>query len=293
MAKKVDKQASASLDVIELRMARMGLCVLGRTPMIMNRFDQKAQRELLLPSLPKNTAERASTLKHDPVAEYRGAIYKNRNLKEPAAIHLPLNAFAKAIASAAVDIPGATRAQIERLTTVTTVNINLFGLPRLFTTMVRNSDPRRTPDMRTRAIFPEWACEIEVEFVANLIKERSIANLLAAAGAIIGIGDWRPQKGGSYGKFAVVAHGDKHYAEIVKRQGRVAQVAAIETPVCFDEDTESLLAWFKVEVERRQMAVPSDGPVKGNGKRRIAKRVPLLPEGIDVHVEDAEGNLIG
>jgi hypothetical protein len=288
MAKKND-QDSGPLDVIELVMKRLELSALGYTPMIMNRFDFKAQQQLLLPSPKKNAAERATTLKHDPVAEFRGAIYKNRNPKEPAAIHLPVNAFAKAIAAAAIDIPGATRSQIERLTSVTTVNINLFGVPRLFTTMVRNSDPRRTPDMRTRAIFPEWACTITIQYVANLIKDRSIANLMAAAGGIIGIGDWRPQKGGSYGKFEVVSPENKLFKEICKKQGRVAQLAAMETPVCFDEDTESLLAWFTHEVKRRQMHVPSDGPRKrGNSKER-----PLLPPNINVHVEDARGNLVG
>jgi hypothetical protein len=127
--------------------------------------------------------------------------------------------------------------------------------------MVRSSDMARTPDVRTRAIFPEWACTIEVSFVSSLIKERQVINLLAAAGIIVGIGDGRPQKGMSYGKFRVADDRDEEFIRIVKKkktQGRAAQIKAIADADTYDAETEELLTWFQQEVKNREKVVPSD-----------------------------------
>lgn len=258
MAIKKSTKETTTIDIMELRMGRVKACILGNTPMIMHRFSQKAWHELLLPKAKANRAEREENLKHDPIGEFRGALYMNRNEREPAAIHVPAGSFQAALASAALDLPGASKSQIKRLTTVTSVQVNLFGTPRMAMHMVRSSDMARTPDVRTRPIFDEWACGVEIEFVESLIKAGQVINLLNAAGTIVGIGDWRPQKGGSFGKFKVVDENNKDYARIVKNQGRVAQLEAIRNPVAYDADTEELRAWFESEVKTREKVVPSD-----------------------------------
>jgi hypothetical protein len=122
--------------------------------------------------------------------------------------------------------------------------------------MVRSSDMARTPDVRTRAYLPEWACSVEVEFVSSLIGETQIVNLLGAAGVITGLGDYRPQKGGNFGKFEVVAADDKRYLKVLK-QSRGPQEAALDHPSFYDDDTAELYQWFCDEVARREKVVPS------------------------------------
>lgn len=278
------KKVEATIEIAEMKMGQIRFHLIGTTPMIMHRFSSKAVGELLLPSPKKNAAERATTLKHDPVAEFRETIYRNRDPKTPAAIHVPTNAFSAAIANAALDVPGATKSQLMRLTSVTDTHIDLFGLPRLFMSMVRSSDMARTPDVRTRAIFPRWACSITVSYVASLLKENQIANLLATAGLIIGIGDWRSQKGGSYGAFKLVKEDDKEYLDILKKEGRKAQIQAMEHPVCFDSDSEELLAWFHAEIKRRER----DNEVTSSGVRTPlskARRLPPKKNGNALHAE--------
>src|SRR5512143_189242 len=255
MAKK--KEVSMDALEMEMRMGQLFCHIVGTSPMIMHRFSAKAQRELLMPSPKKNRAEKETSLKHDPVAEYRDSIYMNRDPSTPAAIHIPSNAFSAALANAALDVPGATKSQLMRLTTVADTHIDLFGCPKLFMAMTRSSDMGRTPDVRTRAIFPRWACKVTINYVASLLKERQIANLLATAGLIIGIGDWRSQKGGSYGGFRLAGKDDPEFLDIVKNEGRKAQLEAIKNPVCYDADTEELMAWFEAELAKRERAVPS------------------------------------
>ena len=251
MAKKTDD----TITIIEIKRNRATFNVLGSTPLLMNRFSQKAKQQLLSPPLRKNAAEKATTLKHDPVAEFRSSVYLNRDLDRPTRIHAPAEWFKGALCNAAIDIPGCAKAKLERLVQVASPQIDLYGVPRLHFGMVRNSDMNRTPDVRTRACFEEWAARIQIDFVSTIIKEKDLTHLFAAAGSIVGCGDWRPQKGGTFGQFKIVSDNDEDFHRIQQKQGSEAQSEALATPVCFDADTEELLAWFFEEIEGRDVSV--------------------------------------
>jgi hypothetical protein len=244
MRTKTVSKTDGSAEVMALKTAQLHFCVLGSSPLIMNRMSEKARQELLLPAAKKNHAERAASLKHDPIAEFRGAIYRTQGDNHPTRVVMPGNAFGQALASAAIDIPGAVKAQITRLTEVTDINVNVYGLPRLYMAVVRQSDINRTPDIRTRAIFPEWAVQLSVRFVKDLLTERTVANLLAASGILIGIGDNRRQKGGLYGKYELVDADNKAFQVLIKNAGRKAQDEAIAQAIPFDADSEELFSWF-------------------------------------------------
>lgn len=253
------KQDNPLIEIAEMKIGHLKAHLLGTTPLIMHRADQKVLQELALPSEKKNRAGLASTLKHDLIGEYRGSIYINRDHHNaPTAIHFPSNAFSKTIADAALDIPGVAKAQIQRLASCATVNVAVYGIPRVFICMVRLSDAKRTPDIRSRALFTEWCCTISIKFSSTLLKEGQIANLLSAAGQICGIGDWRPQRGGSYGQWSLVNEDNADLRQLMKHCGKKAQIEAIKRPVCADEDSEMLLDWYEKECKRREIVIPSD-----------------------------------
>ena len=252
------------IDITPVRMASIKCHLVGTSPLIMHRFPKKAWEQLLFPKGRANAAEKADNLKHDPLMEFRESVYRNRDQRQAAAIHLPSGAFTKAIASAALDLPGATKAQILRLVSVKSTQINLYGVPQMYMAMTRSSDIARTPDVRTRAIFPEWACEVDIGFVETLVKQNQVVNLFAAAGVIVGLGDWRPQKGGTHGRFDIVDPSSSDYQRIIRGMGRGAQLDALENPGAYDVDTDELYTWFLDEAERREKVVPStDGVRKG------------------------------
>jgi len=240
----------------EIKTRRVIAHIVGTSPLIMHRFAFKAWQELLCPSPRKNAAERAQTLKHNPLEEYRGCFYRNRNPNAPALFHLPNGMPHQSIAAAALDIPGTTRAAMERWTQVVDINIDLYGVPQLFMAMVRNSDMNRTPDVRTRPIFPRWACKLEIEYKQNPLTDQNVLNLIAAAGLIVGFGDWRPQKGGPYGKYRLAEARDTEFLDIVKREARAPQQAAYDQPAYYDDDTADLMLWFTEEMARRRQDDP-------------------------------------
>lgn len=251
-AKKNTPDSEVITEVLKVSAGHVNISILGTSPLVLNRMSEKAKHELLMPKGRKNAAERATSLKHIPIEEYRASAYQ---LKEgPALLALLATAFKGALRSAALDMPGMKKAQIGRLTYVEGDMVGVYGLPKLFMAIVRSADMNKTPDVRTRAILPEWACQLRVTYVEPLIRLNAVLNLLAAAGITIGVGDGRPEKGAmSYGQFKIVTPDDPAFKRILKEGARKAQEAALKSPTCYDDETTELLSWFDTERAHRQM----------------------------------------
>ena len=249
-------ETSSEIQVIEVVKGQIDFCILGTSPLIMNRMSQKVWHELLAPKGKKNAAEKASSLKHDPIQEFRNSPYIIENKAAPSLLGILPTAFKGAMLTAALDMPGTKRTQMGRLLTVDWDMQPVYGVPRVFMSITRSADMNKTPDVRTRAILPEWACKLTVTFNKPILREQSVANLLAAAGMQSGVGDWRQEKGsGSFGAFKLVSNDDKDFLRIVKTMGRTAQQEALDNPIAYNAETEEMLAWFDVEIKRRGFKV--------------------------------------
>lgn len=255
MATKKTADAGGEISIAEIVEGEMHFCILGTSPLICNRMAQKAWFELLAPRK-KTAADKASNLKHDPIEEFRASPYRMADPDAPTALALLPTMFKKGMGTAALDTPGAKKAQIGRLVSVQWDAMPVWGVPRVFMAITRSADMNRTPDVRTRAILPEWACRLTVRFQKPILREQSVANLLASAGRLSGVGDWRQEKGsGSYGAFRLVSEGDPDFVRITSTQGRAAQQHALDNPEPYDDETSEMLAWFNVEMNRRGFKV--------------------------------------
>ena len=78
--------------------------------------------------------------------------------------------------------------------------IEELGRSAQFTVPVR---VQRQAVLRTRAKFDTWACEFTIEADDELVDERQLRNWIEIAGARLGLGDWRPEKSGTYGRFTL------------------------------------------------------------------------------------------
>lgn len=244
----------AEISITALKEGEMHFCILGTSPLIFNRLAEKARRELLLP-YKKTAADKAGSMKHDPIAEFRATPYRMRDPKSPTALAVLPTMFKQAMGTAALRTPGAKKTEIEQLVRVDWENIPVYGVPKVFCAITRSADMNRTPDVRTRAILPEWACHFTVRFEKPILREQVIADLLSTAGRVAGICDWRQEKGsGSFGGFTLVSENDANFTRILKL-GRAVQEDALDNPEAYDEETEELLAWFDVETKRRGFKV--------------------------------------
>ena len=248
------KQTDSTIQILEITQGELNVCIIGESPLIYNRMTNKGAQELLLPKGKKTAAEKAVSIKHDVIKEYRDSPYVNK-YDGQTRLQLPSVMFKKAMMVAALDLPGAKKAQIGRLVYVTSDRIDVFGTPQMLMAITRSADINRTPDVRTRAIVPRWACALTVKFTKPMLNEQSVANCLAAGGVTAGIGDWRVEKGsGSYGRYRLCSADDPEFVALMS-EGREAQDAALENPTPYDDQTADLYAWYTVEANRRGFKV--------------------------------------
>jgi hypothetical protein len=83
--------------------------------------------------------------------------------------------------------------------------VNLKGRPlKEYTIDRRGVVVQRNRILRCRPCWPEWQLVVELEVDVSLITSRSIlVEVLTLAGRFPGLGDFRPEKGGAFGRFVV------------------------------------------------------------------------------------------
>jgi len=248
----VKKAEAGTLHIDALKQGRVTLRMIGTTPLYFNAMSAKAKRTLLIGGGKKTAAEKRE-LKHDPEQEFRDSVY--RQPSGPTLLGFPAPGVKGAMATAALETPGVTKTSVQRLIFLPQQRINVWGKPLLKMDVVRSADMARTPDVRTRAFLPRWCAEVDIAFVQPTLSVHSVVSLLANAGVIVGIGDFRQEKGrGSYGTFAVAGDdmGDwSDYWSEVTAEGREVQEAAMAAPEFADEETADLMAMLDDERLKR------------------------------------------
>jgi len=57
--------------------------------------------------------------------------------------------------------------------------------------------------LRTRPLFEEWSCELTVMYDDSVMNKSSLIQAAVDAGRLVGLCDWRMEKGGQFGRFSV------------------------------------------------------------------------------------------
>jgi len=244
------KKEATELHIDRLKQGRLTLRMVGTTPMYFNAMSAKAKRDLLLGGAKKTKAER-SLIKHHPEQEFRDSMY--RKADGETMLCFPAPGVKGAMATAALETAGITKTSVQRLIFLPETHVRIWGTPYLKMDIVRSADMNKTPDVRTRAYLPRWCAEVDIAYVQPTLNAHSIVSLLTNAGAIVGLGDFRQEKGkGSFGCFSVMGGEDTSPLwEELMSEGREAQEFAYDNPVAADPETEELLEFYREEVIRR------------------------------------------
>lgn len=192
-AKKKESTTVIELPKMDIRTITIGLR--GDSPLISHAWSSKAKKEMLDKQMKK--AKGAKEAK-DPERDYYESLY-----------HLPDGGYgfpAVAFKSAAVDacsqVDGITKVFARGAFHIVGDMVRIEGDPTMREDMVRIA--MGTADIRFRGEFKQWACEITVRYNAAAISAEQIVNLFNTAGFSVGVGEWRPQRDGSFGMFHVV-----------------------------------------------------------------------------------------
>jgi hypothetical protein len=242
---------TSTIEIDQLSQGSLTVCIVGISPMYYHSMSEHARQTLLLPEATsrKSKADRAKAYKHDPMREFRDSMYYSYLGMGPTHLAAPTTMIKAAMMSAAIRMPNVTKTEIAQLVWVKGSQMPVWGVPRLKMDMVRSADMNRTPDIRTRAFVTEWAAQLTIQFLQPNLTATSVINLLAAAGLLCGIGDFRQEKGkGSFGQFRVCDPTDEDFLRLQAEAGKDAQIDAIANPVCDDIETEKLLLWYDAQV---------------------------------------------
>jgi len=245
------QEAGGEIIIEQMQVGNAAVWIKGLSPLIYNAMSAKVKEGMLTGSTRKSSAEKAASLRHYPLEEYRESVYR-RDDDGPTRLVFPAVAFKSAAVSAIRHIPnsGTNMTAMRQLMWVVGDQVDVYGVPQLHMAVTKQAGMTGAPDMRTRAILPEWCCCVTLRFVMPILNETTLARLLDAAGLVIGVGDFRQEKGkGNYGQFQISSNHD--CASIIKAGGRVAQDKALESPTYYDRETEELMAAYTAERKRR------------------------------------------
>lgn len=169
----------------------------GISPLIVHNFDQKITLEMEAKQQGKAKTEKYKI--RVPEDDFEGAKHKSPIGFEG----FPAGGFKKAFIRGAkmtgLVMKDAQMAFFVKADCEETQLVKINGDCRMRTDMVRVG--MGSADIRYRPEYLNWNATIKVEFNEGLISVEQILQCVKAAGYGCGIGDWRPEKGGGYGRF--------------------------------------------------------------------------------------------
>jgi len=192
MAKKSKNETEITIARPNIVTVNVG--IVGSSPLIVHKWSEKAKQEMLAKQTKK--AKGAKEAK-DPEQQYRDSLY----IREDGEYGFPAGGIKKAAVRGGkyldqqmTFLRGAFHVMGEM--------IPIDGEPRMREDMVR-VDGGKTADIRYRPEFSKWESTVPVELNASVLSVEQLANLFYIGGFAVGIGDWRPETDGQFGRFTV------------------------------------------------------------------------------------------
>lgn len=175
------------------------LKVTGLTPLIQNKMKETIIQQM--EDVRAGKAKKSTRTAVDPKKEYIKSAYK----QDDGSFGFPASAFKQCAVRAGKGLGLA-------MTDTRTLFFVLPNAPDGECVSIKSNKPilRKDPvnvktgkDLRFRPEFRNWKAELLVKFDADRITIEQIANLLNHGGQTVGVGEWRPEKNGTFGTFQV------------------------------------------------------------------------------------------
>lgn len=178
-------------DRIDLRTIKLNL--VGTSPLIVHRWSEKAKEMMLGKQMKRGTQAKEAK---NPEQDYQDSLYRD----EDGDYAFPVIGI-KAAAVSAGRFVDMKMTEIRGAFHVNGEWAKIEGEPRMREDMVRVGMGKA--DIRYRGEFPTWRTTLSITYNARAISPEQIVNLFNVAGFGVGIGEWRPERDGQYGRFEV------------------------------------------------------------------------------------------
>lgn len=208
------KGRSAGPKVIEvpaLRKTTMLLRLRGTGSLVCNNFDKKARQQMLAKQMKEGQVAREAK---NPDECFRRSLY---TIKGKPGYWFPVIAFKAAAVGACRFVSGMKMTEARGAFHIRGVRgddgreyvqiMTMKGKKAVPAEPTMREDVVRLPtgvaDLRHRGEFVDWIVDLKIEFNEAFISPQQIVNLFNHAGFGQGVGEYRAEKGGSWGTFEV------------------------------------------------------------------------------------------
>lgn len=196
---KVQVVDATTFLIPKMQIRQIEITLIGDSPLICHNWSKKSQGELLDKQLKRAKAKKEAK---DPAADFEASLYR----LDDGGYGFPCVAFKSAAVSACRFVEGVKFTEARGAFHVVGRYARLEGEPTPRMDMVRVG--MGTADVRFRGEFREWRTRLTIKYNAASLSEEQIINLFETAGFGVGVGEWRPEKDGSYGMFHVARDGE-------------------------------------------------------------------------------------
>jgi len=187
------------IELPRLNLQTMQVTLVGDSALICHAWSHKAKQEMLDKQMKKEKQARAAK---DPEQDYKDSLYAHPE----GGYGFPAVAFKAAAVDACSHIANMTKVEARGAFHINGELVKIQGKPSPREDMVKIA--MGTADIRYRGEFKEWKVSFQLRYNANIINPEQILNLFNTAGFAIGVGEWRPQRDGSFGMFHVATKGE-------------------------------------------------------------------------------------
>lgn len=191
--------ATQKMEIPPLDIQTIRLTVVGDSSLICHQWSEKAKNEMLDKQMKR--AKQAKAAK-SPEDDYASSLYRI----DGGGFGFPAVAFKTAAVDACSHVAAITKVEARGAFHIIGEMVRINGEPSPREDMVRVG--MGTADIRYRGEFKKWSATLDVRYNANVLSAEQIVNLFNVAGFAIGVGEWRPQRDGSFGMFHVATDAD-------------------------------------------------------------------------------------
>lgn len=216
---------NSKVELDPIRIENFRLRIVGDTPFICHAWSKKSRQQM---ADTQNKKAKAQKVPHKPAIEFADSLYwltekpNLDNLEDEEALKI----LADVVPKSKFGFPSAgfktsainagfqqgrlkQKAGTGELAKTTARGafyivgefVEIEGTPTIREDLVRLNG--KSPDFRYRGEFKNWAAWIDIKYNKTVISIEQIVDLFMFAGFSNGIGEWRPEKGGTFGTFHV------------------------------------------------------------------------------------------
>ncbi len=195
---------SNQITIEPVSMKILTLTIESRSGLICHAFSAKVRKQMQ--DKQAGVKKAAKRDKREPQKEFEACFYK----LEDGSYGFPCNAFKQAAIRAAKMVDGITMTDARQMFFILPDGrdverqidcVRIHGDPIMRTDEVRVANG--ASDIRYRPEFVKWSANLNIEYDEDNISADAVTSLIYRAGMTVGVGDWRPEKNGEFGRWGV------------------------------------------------------------------------------------------